>query len=1127
MILVPGNALQEYVIRLSADLDNSGVQQLLSYMDSTRLKALGLTAAITGITTAIYKFASATVEKEFELQKLAKTQHKTTMAINASNTALKAMGMTLQEVNKDKYLKGVYENLKKINEEMELPNADRALEKVKKLRSAFWQLKDVLNYAIQHIGRQFLINMERPIERITGGLDDISSWVRNNLNSISAKVSSVLTAFSKGVFGIGETIGFIFQKVAELPDNIKLIGVALAGVFAFTNMGPLGRILTLIGLIGDVIHDKDVWDFNKENGTDIETAYGDIWEIAAGEGSTREKASKIATRVFEGIEDGLKDAINKFNEPGGSGLREWMSGLTGPFGEFLGGLVDWAESDEGRTQIVKAGGELLTAAATALETAGKLSNELIGGASQLLFQIFAGPDWEKAWEGSGLDDFFNSGENSIATGIGTSLVTALLGGDFKTSLATGIVSGYKNLRGEALRKLYEAEKNNPEWKPHSAIEYDEEGNPLYTWLENEFGFDPRLPALMTIDFQQDFNETFAIIMKGLVSGLEIADDTAGWMLKAIIQAFSTTLGTDAGTFGNTVTEALNEIGENNGLWDALSLGLSAWIGTGDFVLGLATAIGDAMKTYASDPNGLEKLKQDAEALKEAILTLWYGAWTDETHTERNGIGLKTVFDALFGENGSLKEIFDELGKNIVVWLEPVKTALLEFFSGLWIELYNASPQWVKDMLTIMGAENPNSSKIVQNEDGTYKLVSTNKQERELTAVEVAALSGYDLEHMALKDDGTLTHTRGREATPDITIEEIVNAFKEHVIESFVSATGVPGGSGQGWQYLPSFINGVMKWGSSWEDHVNDVFGGDEEAALLYWANGFNIQMQKRRSDQERQRKENAVSGSPSGRTLVRDGAGKYYSVEYGENGEIDFSKGVLGVDENGWYNIEDTAPMQAAINNSYYMESMGYGAISPYTKMPGVSADQFGNLNEILSYFNDNPIDLQTNLEEPGNASGFAENTSNIVGTVRIKTVLDGPAGALSGFFGKFGAQGGRFDTATPNMTIGEDGTEYLIPITKPERAASLIQQMFSEMGSSAVSNIMNRLGLGQSGTNGASLASLETAMSGMAMNNSYNINAPVNINVNSTGADAKEIGSSIYDMAERHLIKNVMGVYA
>jgi len=127
----------------------------------------------------------------------------------------------------------------------------------------------------------------------------------------------------------------------------------------------------------------------------------------------------------------------------------------------------------------------------------------------------------------------------------------------------------------------------------------------------------------------------------------------------------------------------------------------------------------------------------------------------------------------------------------------------------------------------------------------------------------------------------------------------------------------------------------------------------------------------------------------------------------------------------------------------------------------------------------------------------------------------------------KDNALGGRFDKEMNNMTVAEDGTEYIIPITKPARAFELINQMLNEMGSSAVAHILRGFGFGQSGTVGASMGSIGTAMSGLVMNNTFNIHAPVNINVTSNGASAQEVGTQAYNLAERHLVKTLMGVYA
>ena len=112
---------------------------------------------------------------------------------------------------------------------------------------------------------------------------------------------------------------------------------------------------------------------------------------------------------------------------------------------------------------------------------------------------------------------------------------------------------------------------------------------------------------------------------------------------------------------------------------------------------------------------------------------------------------------------------------------------------------------------------------------------------------------------------------------------------------------------------------------------------------------------------------------------------------------------------------------------------------------------------------------------------------------------------------------------------VGEDGPEYIIPITKPERASQLIAQMLGEMGSSAVKRIMSMFGMdGGSGTIGGSLEGLAAALSGanVVINNTNNVSAPVTLYVYG-GGSAQEVGNTAYNMALRHQIRAVEGVLA
>lgn len=127
-------------------------------------------------------------------------------------------------------------------------------------------------------------------------------------------------------------------------------------------------------------------------------------------------------------------------------------------------------------------------------------------------------------------------------------------------------------------------------------------------------------------------------------------------------------------------------------------------------------------------------------------------------------------------------------------------------------------------------------------------------------------------------------------------------------------------------------------------------------------------------------------------------------------------------------------------------------------------------------------------------------------------------------------SRGGR--TSGPrHALIGEDGTEYVIPITKPARAIDLITRMLSEMGGSAVNMIMENLGIGGSsaGTIGGSLATAGAMLGGGSTSIVYNnnVSAPVTINVQPGTASSQDVGSRVYSLTERYLLRTVQGVLA
>ena len=137
-------------------------------------------------------------------------------------------------------------------------------------------------------------------------------------------------------------------------------------------------------------------------------------------------------------------------------------------------------------------------------------------------------------------------------------------------------------------------------------------------------------------------------------------------------------------------------------------------------------------------------------------------------------------------------------------------------------------------------------------------------------------------------------------------------------------------------------------------------------------------------------------------------------------------------------------------------------------------------------------------------------------------------------------SSGGRFAQPT-HVEVAEDGgTEYIIPIRREGRAVPLLRQLLSELSPGARESVLGREpGSGparsaEGGTAGLSLAlsaasatplsdfSALAPPAGTVTQNNKNVSAPVTINVRAAGGDPERIGRSVYDAAERYLLRTL-----
>jgi len=116
---------------------------------------------------------------------------------------------------------------------------------------------------------------------------------------------------------------------------------------------------------------------------------------------------------------------------------------------------------------------------------------------------------------------------------------------------------------------------------------------------------------------------------------------------------------------------------------------------------------------------------------------------------------------------------------------------------------------------------------------------------------------------------------------------------------------------------------------------------------------------------------------------------------------------------------------------------------------------------------------------------------------------------------------GGRFSRPT-SVQVAEDGNaEYIIPVKKENRALPLLRQLLGELSPAARASL----------TGGSAIPIgthvIPTGVEGSPVYNNQNVSAPVTINVNAMGSNAEAIGQTIYNTAERYLLRTMKGAFS
>lgn len=312
----------------------------------------GLSNALSGMMKFVKVIAGAAVVKKFldfgkslyeydqSLEATAKSLKKTKEEARAHTKALEAMGKTYEEIKKDKSLKATYDELVELGESMALPEAEGGVDNVREMVASFEKLKMVGSYAMQWLYHTVQDVAAGPLRRFKEVIDDVTDGLKLNLPKLSVAGAHIIDGILRIVSSFAKGIKAILDLLGKIPGPIKVI-LGLIGAVAWAiKSGPFGwmvMILTAIGLLLDDFFTYmeggeallgPFWDacikaFEnvKKAITDAIDAIKGFWEASQNDDGSTDWigfGSKIAGWIIDGIRDGLSDIATK--------IKTWITG---------------------------------------------------------------------------------------------------------------------------------------------------------------------------------------------------------------------------------------------------------------------------------------------------------------------------------------------------------------------------------------------------------------------------------------------------------------------------------------------------------------------------------------------------------------------------------------------------------------------------------------------------------------------------------------------------------------------------------------------------------------------------------------------------------------------------------
>ncbi|BDR73329.1 hypothetical protein K144316041_20370 [Clostridium tetani] len=346
------------VMKESELLSNNGGESIKKFSSKGVTSLVLVTASVVVLIKSIKKLFNSIgdlAQQDIGYEKLSRQMWTTKENARDIDSALKTLGVTMQDLWLSPTLLKQFNQLRKDSQQLKLPPEFKDnIKVIQGLRLEFKRLKQFGALAFQWIGHYILKYCAGPLAEIKRGIHKFNNGLLKSIPYIGKIIGSTIGIIIRLILTVGKVLSPIFSIISRLfnfvisiidkiPGPLKKILKIIGVIGALILTGPVGAIILVLGLLDDLFTFfrggksviGSVFGFFKEKGSSaIESICNKFKDLKGrfkdGMASIKDDWNSYWDKASKTL-DKLKDKAKKV----WGNIKEWSKGIWDKTKEFI------------------------------------------------------------------------------------------------------------------------------------------------------------------------------------------------------------------------------------------------------------------------------------------------------------------------------------------------------------------------------------------------------------------------------------------------------------------------------------------------------------------------------------------------------------------------------------------------------------------------------------------------------------------------------------------------------------------------------------------------------------------------------------------------------------------------